>query len=47
MLGAVSSTAGPVSVPPRADELPEHAKRDWQTGVELVETCMKTHDTQT
>jgi len=47
MLGAVASAATPMSIPPRLDELPDHAKRDWQTGVELVETCVRTYDTQT
>jgi len=49
MLGA--STAGAlvdrVSVPPLPHELSEQAKRDWLTGVELVKTCMATHDTKT
>jgi endoplasmic reticulum Man9GlcNAc2 1,2-alpha-mannosidase len=47
MLGAVASATVPVSIPPRSDELPDHAKRDWKTGVELVETCVRTYDTQT
>ena len=36
-----------VSTPPLPHELSERAKRDWLTGVELVKTCMATHDTQT
>ena len=49
MLGAVTSgaSARQVSVPPRAAELAPAGKRDWQTGVELIETCMATHDTAT
>ncbi|KAH9947075.1 glycoside hydrolase [Amylocystis lapponica] len=49
MLGAVTTEAlvHPVSVPPRADELTPVGMRDWTTGVELVRTCMKTHDTAT
>ncbi|CAL1694822.1 unnamed protein product [Somion occarium] len=49
MLGAITtgSATGKVSVPPRADELTEQGKRDWLAGVELIETCMRTHDTAT
>ncbi|KAL1757148.1 glycoside hydrolase [Schizophyllum commune] len=49
MLGAVTAEAlaDNVSVPPRPDELTEAGQRDWLTGVELVKTCMATHDTQT
>ena len=49
MLGAVTSGAQalPVSVPPRPSQLTATGKRDWQTGVELIETCMRTHDTAT
>lgn len=49
MLGATTAGAlvDRVSVPPLPHELSEQAKRDWLTGVELVKTCMATHDTQT
>jgi len=49
MLGAVTTGAvvQPVSIPPRANELTAQGKRDWKTGVELVRTCMKTHETKT
>ncbi|KAI0045662.1 glycoside hydrolase family 47 protein [Auriscalpium vulgare] len=49
MLGATTSgaVAPPVSVPPRPEELTEQGKRDWKTGVELLHTCMATHDTKT
>ncbi|KAF9469504.1 glycoside hydrolase family 47 protein [Collybia nuda] len=49
MLGATKAgaTVKRVSVPPRADELSEFGKRDWQTGVDLVKTCLDTHDTTT
>ncbi|KAF8435655.1 glycoside hydrolase [Boletus edulis BED1] len=49
MLGATTAGAlvDRVSVPPLSHELSENAKRDWHTGVELVKTCMATHDTQT
>lgn len=49
MLGATTAGAlvDRVSVPPLSHELSEQAKRDWLTGVELVKTCMATHDTQT
>jgi hypothetical protein len=36
-----------VSVPPRADELSDIGRRDWTTGIELIRTCMATHDTKT
>ncbi|KAI0714702.1 glycoside hydrolase [Earliella scabrosa] len=49
MLGAATSGAVslPVTIPPRASELTPQAQRDWKTGVELIETCMQTHDTAT
>ncbi|TCD70096.1 mannosyl-oligosaccharide alpha-1,2-mannosidase [Steccherinum ochraceum] len=51
MLGAVTTGAVsfPVSVPPKPHELTEQGKRDWNVGRgrELVETCVKTHDTAT
>ncbi|KAF9235130.1 glycoside hydrolase family 47 protein [Melanogaster broomeanus] len=49
MLGATTSGAvvDHVSVPPLPHELSEQGKRDWLTGVELIKTCMATHDTQT
>ncbi|KAI0713189.1 glycoside hydrolase [Cerioporus squamosus] len=49
MLGAVTSGAAthPVSIPPRPSQLTPRGKRDWQTGMELVETCVQTHDTAT
>ncbi|KAH9016518.1 glycoside hydrolase [Lactarius hengduanensis] len=36
-----------VSVPPRLEELSEVGQRDWATGIELIRTCMDTHDTKT
>ncbi|KAI0281280.1 glycoside hydrolase [Russula aff. rugulosa BPL654] len=36
-----------VSVPPRAEELSDVGRRDWTTGIELIRTCMATHDTKT
>ncbi|KAG5642014.1 hypothetical protein DXG03_003786 [Asterophora parasitica] len=49
MLGATRTGAlvHPVSVPPRKNELTDSGERDWKTGVELVKTCMDTHDTAT
>ncbi|KAH7915749.1 glycoside hydrolase family 47 protein [Hygrophoropsis aurantiaca] len=49
MLGATTSGAlvHPVSIPPRPEELSEAGRRDWKTGVELVKTCMATHETAT
>lgn len=35
-----------VSVPPRAEELSDVGRRDWTTGIELIRTCMATHDTK-
>lgn len=36
-----------VSVPPRPEELTEVGRRDWTTGIELLRTCIATHDTKT
>ncbi|KAF7314321.1 Glycoside hydrolase family 47 protein [Mycena kentingensis (nom. inval.)] len=49
MLGATTTGAvkRPVSVPPKADELTEQGKRDWNTGMALIKTCMETHNTAT
>ena len=48
MLGAVrTAPVGGVSAPPRFHDLSEHGRKDWLTGVRLLETCVKTHDTQT
>ncbi|KAF9478073.1 glycoside hydrolase family 47 protein [Pholiota conissans] len=49
MLGATRTGAlkYPVSIPPHPDELSDKGKRDWETGVELIKTCMNTHDTAT
>lgn len=49
MLGATKTGAlvHQVSIPPRLDELSEQGKRDWGTGIELVKTCLDTHDTAT
>lgn len=49
MLGATTSGAvvDHVSVPPLPNELSPQGKRDWFTGVELIKTCLATHNTQT
>ncbi|KAF8880626.1 glycoside hydrolase, partial [Infundibulicybe gibba] len=49
MLGATTSGAlsPKVSIPPKMEELTPHGQRDWKTGVELLETCMYTHQTST
>ncbi len=49
MLGATTSGAAKriVSIPPRLEELTPQGQRDWQTGVDLLETCMDTHQTST
>jgi len=49
MLGATTSGAivNKVSIPPKPYELSKTGLRDWKTGVELVKTCMRTHDTAT
>ncbi|KAL1951025.1 hypothetical protein VTO73DRAFT_174 [Trametes versicolor] len=49
MLGAVTTGAAvqPVSIPPHTKHLNAKGLRDWKTGVELIETCMRTHETAT
>ncbi len=49
MLGAIMSESlvEPLSIPPKPEELTAEGRRDWKTGVELIETCMATHQTAT
>lgn len=49
MLGATKTgaTVNKVSIPPKLHELTKAGQRDWKSGVELVKTCMRTHDTAT
>ncbi|TFK24297.1 mannosyl-oligosaccharide 1,2-alpha-mannosidase [Coprinopsis marcescibilis] len=49
LLGATNarSQVDRVSRPPKQEELTEDGWRDWNTGMELIKTCMKTHDTAT
>lgn len=54
LLGAVSTRDGGrnewASVPPTKEELDVgdgRAARDWKTGLELLNTCMETHKTET
>jgi endoplasmic reticulum Man9GlcNAc2 1,2-alpha-mannosidase len=49
MLGATTADAlvHPVSIPPLPAELTKTGNRDWKTGIELVKTCIATHDTAT
>ncbi|KZT01183.1 glycoside hydrolase family 47 protein [Laetiporus sulphureus 93-53] len=49
MLGATvtGATTQPVSIPPRTEELTAQGKRDWLSGIELIKTCMATHETAT
>jgi len=49
MLGATTSGSlvEQVSVPPRYGELSPEGRRDWRVGVELIRTCMETHNTAT
>lgn len=49
MLGATTAGAigHEVSIPPKPHELTQTGIRDWKTGVELIKTCMSTHDTAT
>ena len=49
LLGATRSGAleQNVSVPPRPEQLSEVGRRDWATGIELLSTCVATHDTKT
>lgn len=45
MLGATDGAHA--DVPPKPEQLGRAAKRDWQTGTELIRTCMETHKTKT
>lgn len=49
MLGATTAGAlvETVSIPPLPSELSAEAKRDWKVGIELIRTCMETHETKT
>lgn len=54
LLGAVSTRGGGkyewASVPPTEEELSMgdgRAARDWKTGLDLLNTCMETHKTET
>ncbi|KAG5351033.1 hypothetical protein C0989_008228 [Termitomyces sp. Mn162] len=49
MLGATRTGAlvDKVSIPPLDNELSPVGKRNWKNGVELIKTCMATHDTAT
>lgn len=49
MLGAstVGAAQTQVSRPPQENELTTIGKRDWQTGSELLDTCIDTHRTET
>ena len=54
LLGAVSTRDGGASewasVPPTEEELnvgDGRAARDWKTGLDLLNTCMETHKTET
>jgi len=44
LLGA---TEGRASVPPNFETFMSHDVRDWNTGLELIKTCMMTHETAT
>ncbi|KAG8868620.1 mannosyl-oligosaccharide alpha-1,2-mannosidase, partial [Tulasnella sp. 331] len=44
MLGA---TEAHTSIPPKARDLTRAAIRDWNSGQDLIETCMATHETAT
>ncbi|KAJ3564465.1 hypothetical protein NP233_g8277 [Leucocoprinus birnbaumii] len=49
MLGAttVGTRVAEPSRPPRENQLTSVGRRDWQTGYELLETCIDTHNTAT
>ncbi|ESK87392.1 glycoside hydrolase family 47 protein [Moniliophthora roreri MCA 2997] len=47
MLGAATSEEHDLSEPVQPSSFKPRAKRDWKTGVELLETCMRTHETMT
>jgi len=44
MLGA---TEGLGAVPPVLEKAATRVSRDWNSGKELIETCMHTHETET
>lgn len=45
MLGAITTEAktSSVSVPPATHELSDIGKRDWMTGIEIINACMDTY----
>ncbi|KAG6810382.1 hypothetical protein H0H87_011142, partial [Tephrocybe sp. NHM501043] len=45
MLGATTSGASTdrVSVPPLDEELTESARRDWKSGLAMIDTCVDTY----
>ncbi|KAF8168509.1 glycoside hydrolase [Crassisporium funariophilum] len=49
MLGATTTEAkhGSVSIPPSPSELTSAGQRDWEFGVQLMDTCMDTYKTAT
>lgn len=49
MLGATITGAmmHPVSIPSRTEELTAQGKQDWLSGIELIKTCMATHEMAT
>ncbi|KIY50426.1 glycoside hydrolase [Fistulina hepatica ATCC 64428] len=49
MLGATTAGAlvHPVSIPPQADELTDSGRRDWKNGIDLIDSCLYTHNTST
>ncbi|KAF7329139.1 alpha-1,2-Mannosidase [Mycena kentingensis (nom. inval.)] len=49
LLGAVRlhSLVDEVSIPPKEHELSPTGRRDWTTGINLIETCMDTYRTKT
>ncbi|KAK7060811.1 mannosyl-oligosaccharide alpha-1,2-mannosidase [Paramarasmius palmivorus] len=47
MLGAAASEGQNLSEPAQPKLFKPRAKRDWKLGVELLESCMRTHETET
>ncbi|KAG6885153.1 hypothetical protein C0993_005516 [Termitomyces sp. T159_Od127] len=45
--GSSGALVDKVSIPPLDSELSPVGKRDWKSGIELIKTCMDTHDTAT
>lgn len=45
MLGATEGAQ--MTVPPQFQDFSRSQARDWRTGVDLIKTCLTTHETKT